>query len=177
MKQLVAALLDLSTTANLVTEFVSVDMDKVVEAAIARNRLGLKRSDAKVSTQPLPNVIGDADLLTRALSILIGNAVLYVDNSVIPDVRIEGLVRQGSTFIYLHDNGIGIPDGYHRRVFEPLIRVHTNPAHYGGVGIGLSLVQKILRSHGGDISALPRDGGGTTFVLRFPSHQKQDHPT
>ena len=169
MKHLVTALLDLSTTANLVTEFVIVDMARIAEAAIARNRLGMLETGADIVIRKLPQVLGDADLLTRALAILVGNAILYVDADTRPQILIEGEAKNKIATIRIYDNGIGIPDGYHKRVFDPLIRVHSSPAHYGGLGIGLSLCQKILRSHGGDITASARVENGTLFTPPCPS--------
>ncbi len=169
MKKLVAALLDLSLTANLLTELQLVDTHKIAEAAIAQNRVAIDETNATITIGHMPAALGNPDLLTRALRILIENAILYVKADTRPSVLIEGSAKHGITTIRIHDNGIGIPAGFRQRIFEPLVRLHHQARHQSGLGIGLSLCQKIMRCHGGDVAASPRPDGGTKFTLTLPS--------
>ncbi len=65
------------------------------------------------------------------------------------------------------DRGPGVPEAEREKIFEPFYRSSNASERDGGVGLGLSLVQSIARSHGGSVHCLPRDGGGACFVLRL----------
>jgi signal transduction histidine kinase len=62
---------------------------------------------------------------------------------------------------FVRDNGIGFPEGDTDRVFQPLQRVHAE--NISGVGMGLAIVRRIIRRHGGDIWAEGRQDEGATF--------------
>ena len=63
-----------------------------------------------------------------------------------------------------------MPEGERERIFEPFYRPagHREGAD-GGVGLGLALVRRIARHHGGDVRYLPREGGGSCFELTLPA--------
>jgi two-component system, OmpR family, sensor kinase len=65
------------------------------------------------------------------------------------------------------DRGPGVPEAEREKIFEPFYRSSNASERDGGVGLGLSLVQSIARSHGGSVHCHPRDGGGACFVLRL----------
>lgn len=72
----------------------------------------------------------------------------------------------GAVRVWVADRGPGVPEEERERIFEPFYRP---PRHAegrdGGVGLGLYLVRRIARSHGGDAVCLPRDGGGAVFEV------------
>jgi two-component system, OmpR family, sensor kinase len=65
------------------------------------------------------------------------------------------------------DRGPGVPEAEHKKIFEPFYRSSNASERDGGVGLGLSLVQSIARSHGGSVHCQPRSGGGACFVVRL----------
>ncbi|HEB52411.1 MAG TPA: HAMP domain-containing histidine kinase [bacterium] len=65
------------------------------------------------------------------------------------------------------DRGRGIPPRERKRIFEGFYRA-SNSGEVRGAGLGLGIVQHFARAHGGDIEALPRDGGGTIMRLTLP---------
>ena len=73
--------------------------------------------------------------------------------------------------IRVEDNGIGIPEGDRRRVFERFYRVDKARSRAaGGTGLGLSIARDTARLHGGDITAGPNPAGrGTRFEVEFPA--------
>jgi len=71
------------------------------------------------------------------------------------------------------DDGPGIPLAQRAHVFKPFYRVHaTGP----GAGLGLSLVQEIVRLHGGDVSVHDGPAGGSLFRMRFPHNRPSSAP-
>jgi signal transduction histidine kinase len=66
------------------------------------------------------------------------------------------------------DGGPGIPESERERVFEPFYRVAGASETAGGVGLGLSLVRRIARHHGGEAHCLPNDARGCCFRVTLP---------
>jgi signal transduction histidine kinase len=65
--------------------------------------------------------------------------------------------------IRISDTGLGIPKGQESKIFDPFFTTKEQ-----GTGLGLSIVHSVAKNHGGTISFLNNDGGGTTFVLTLP---------
>ena len=83
-------------------------------------------------------------------------------------VRISGYEEDGRTVMEVFDNGIGIPKNAISRVVEPFSRVH-GLGHYPGSGLGLALVERVVRRHGGHIRIDSDVGRGTTVRIDLPS--------
>ena len=110
-------------------------------------------------------VTGDEYLMKVALSNIIDNACKYSpDHSV--DIRIKQIDRRIE--VAFKDKGIGIPEEDMQKIFEPFYR-GTNVLSIQGIGIGLSLVNQIIRNHNGSIKISSETGKGTTVILILPS--------
>jgi signal transduction histidine kinase len=123
------------------------------------------RAGAEVSGEPAV-VRGDAWLIRRLLRNLLDNARRYgagsaVESSVRP--------RDGHAVLQVADRGPGIPESERERIFEPFYRLPGMPEQGEGVGLGLALVRRIARQHGGEARCLPREGGGTIFEVTLPA--------
>lgn len=110
----------------------------------------------------------DKDGLEGAIVNLLENATKYGLEDVAEHEVELVLTRQGEhAVIDVRDRGRGIPDGEHAQVFEGFYRA-SNSGEVRGAGLGLGIVQHFARAHGGEIEALPREGGGTIMRLTLP---------
>jgi len=109
-------------------------------------------------------VDGDERLLRRALRNLLENARRYGGGEIA--VRVQ--VRDRRALLCVCDRGPGVPEAARERIFEPFYRLPGHAELAGGVGLGLALVKQIAERHGGSISCLARDGGGSCFELLLP---------
>jgi signal transduction histidine kinase len=107
-------------------------------------------------------VNGAPRLLRRMLRNLIENALRHGGSSPVT-VRVARVADRAE--ISVCDCGPGVPEAERERVFEPFYRTPGTREREGGVGLGLALVRAIARRHGGDARCLPREGGGTCFVV------------
>ena len=116
--------------------------------------------------KPAP-VVGDEVRLIQALMNLIDNAINYTNPGGRVTVNVE--VRDKSVWLTVSDTGIGIAEEHLEHIFERFYRV--DPARSraaGSTGLGLSIVDWIVRAHGGTISVESQVGQGTTFIMKLP---------
>lgn len=107
--------------------------------------------------------------LDRAFYNLVENGIKYN----VPGGRVAVEVRQGKdqVTVSVSDTGPGIPRAMREQVFEPFFRVDKSRSReMGGAGLGLSMVDAIVRQHGGTVSLADRQGGGSCFTVTLPIH-------
>ena len=115
----------------------------------------------------------DREAVSRALLNLIDNAIKYSDD----EKSIEVGLRQtaDSVVIEVKDRGIGIDAKEISRIFDPYYRAQFSDTQTRrGAGLGLTLVQQIVASHGGRVEVESEPGKGSTFRLLFPRVSAED---
>jgi signal transduction histidine kinase len=78
-------------------------------------------------------------------------------------LRLSLTQKENDVIIRVSDTGVGIPPGAESKVFDPFFTTKEQ-----GTGLGLSIAHSVVKNHGGTISMLNNDGGGTTFILKLP---------
>jgi len=112
-------------------------------------------------------MVGDADLLARAVENLVSNAIKYSPGGT--DVTVSASSDDSAVSIQVADQGYGIPEAGLARIFEKFYRVpRVQDADVPGTGLGLSLVREIAELHGGSVTARSEVNAGSTFTLRLP---------
>ena len=114
---------------------------------------------------PVPNVLGDSDLLQLALYNLIENAIKYSDSG--DHVEIRASDNDSKVIIEIADTGVGIAESDLDHVWEELFR-GNNTRDRSGSGIGLSLVKKIIERHHGDLTLASKENTGTRISISLP---------
>lgn len=111
---------------------------------------------------------GDFDRLTQVFSNLLSNAIKYTDQDGTIELRVNQ--QAGEALVSITDTGIGIPASELSSIFDLFSQVRSHESHAeGGLGIGLSLVRKLVEMHRGSVSAnSPGVGQGSTFTVRLP---------
>jgi two-component system, chemotaxis family, sensor kinase Cph1 len=164
MDDLIESLLQYSRTGRVDLVLTECDLDTLLDEAL----MGLTRKISEVGvivrrSGKLPTVNGDRARLREALTNLISNAIKYNDK---PERCVEIGVEPGdSPIIYVRDNGIGVAERYHQRIFEIFRRLHTRDEFGGGTGAGLTIAKKTIERHGGRIWLTSTPGEGTTFFF------------
>ncbi|MFT7579435.1 MAG: signal transduction histidine kinase [Myxococcota bacterium] len=121
---------------------------------------------------PTLKVFADRRALETALGALFDNALTYTDATT-PEitVRVTPDVTHASHRVEVHDNGLGFPDDGLPRLLGLFERHHfetREPMIAGGNGVGLTLVERAVASHGGEVTIQPNAETGTHISLRFP---------
>jgi light-regulated signal transduction histidine kinase (bacteriophytochrome) len=115
---------------------------------------------------------GDAHLLSLALENLLGNAWKFTARE--PQASIIFACQRsedGRTVYYVRDNGAGFDMAYADQIFAAFQRLH-HEQEFGGTGIGLATVQRVIHRHGGQVWAQGQVGKGATFYFTLPGAEE-----
>lgn len=166
MQALIDDLLEYSRVGRSEKPFDVIDCNLVFEDACANLQLAIRQDQASVTRGDLPRVRGDSFQLLQLFQNLIGNAIKY-RSSEAPMVRVSAS-RQGDSWVFsVQDNGIGIAEQYHPRIFQLFQRLHSQK-QYSGTGIGLAICQRIVDRHGGRLWVESEPNRGSTFYFSIP---------
>jgi signal transduction histidine kinase len=115
-------------------------------------------------------ILGDETLLIQAIGNVINNAIIY--NTKPGTVMVEVSQKDNQAVIAVTDTGIGMSDDELTQVFNRFYRVEKSRSRQtGGSGLGLSIVQSIIKAHNGLISIISEPSKGTTVTITLPIHK------
>ncbi len=166
MSSLITDLLDYTLAGSAELHVHPVDLDELVDGIVAD--LVTPGPAPVVQHGPLGHVVVDRLLVRQLFANLLGNAVKYVEDGVLPRVVVESRERGDRLEVRVTDNGIGIPAADRGRVFDSFYR-SASTGDYPGTGLGLAICARAVERHGGRISARPGpEGAGTTMTFTLP---------
>ena len=150
-------------------DFKNVNLLKVIEETVRLKKDELSVNKINVSIEAgirEPLIKGDTDQLKQVLFNVIGNAIDAIKNC--SEIRI--VIGRDENFIHVKiiDQGSGIQKEDLSKVFEPYYTTKKN-----GHGIGMMIVHRIMRDHGGDVGIDSKVGAGTIVTLRFPRNSNR----
>lgn len=109
-------------------------------------------------------VFGNAELLFTAIKNIVSNACKYSQNRL---AKVKLSVEQTEIVVAVEDDGKGIPENELKNIFQPFYRTEDSRAIVG-FGVGLPLVNRIIKLHKGQIKIISAVGKGTTFFVHLP---------
>ncbi|WP_276133956.1 ATP-binding protein [Polluticoccus soli] len=162
------------------TEREETDLNQLLQHAKVQLDNVIARKKAIIESGELPNVTGNAKLLTQMMVSIISNALKFQEEGSVPHIVINATIANGIDLkhpdaldgtnyhrISFKDNGIGFDSKYTNKIFQMFQRLHSS-SKYFGTGIGLALCQKILDKHNGFITVESEPGKGSTFNVFLP---------
>jgi signal transduction histidine kinase len=172
MKRLIDDLLAYSRAGSAGAPLELVDLEGVLDEALANLASAVERAQARIERQPLPRIVARRGAMVQLLQNLVGNAVKFRGEAT-PVVRVEALEQGDAWQLAVADNGVGIEPRIFERIFVVFQRLHPR-GRYEGTGIGLAIAKKIVERHGGRIWVESTPGAGTTFRFLLPKTPPQD---
>jgi signal transduction histidine kinase len=146
-------------------------IDEVLAASRALIDAAQISVEVKVS-ESMPAALGDEAALRRVLQNLVGNAIKYGASG--RWLGIEAGASGREVRLAISDKGIGIDAAEHAQIFVPFYRTpDVIAAQYQGAGLGLSLVQRIVESHGGRVTVRSARASGSTFTVYLPAASEE----
>jgi signal transduction histidine kinase len=169
MKNVIEDLLMFSKIGAEVS-FDKVDLHEVIDEIRSDLEIKITQSGARIEIAGgLPQLTGNKSQIHHLFQNLIANAIKFGKKDVPPVIKIECDQAPNCVSVRISDNGIGFDEKYLDHIFKMFQRLHSQH-EYEGSGIGLSICQKIVQQHGGQITARSTLGEGATFVVTLPHH-------
>jgi signal transduction histidine kinase/PAS domain-containing protein len=164
MSAMVADLLAFSSLGRQALTVKAVALDGLVQEVLA----GLEPERAgrcvELVVGPLPSCQGDPALLRQVFVNLLGNALKFTRKRAVARIEVGAQESGGPTVYFVRDNGVGFDMQYAAKVFGVFQR-HHRAEEYEGTGVGLSIVQRIVRRHGGRIWVEAAVDAGAAFFF------------
>jgi signal transduction histidine kinase len=167
MHNTLSELLELSRIGRIINPTEELDIHEIIREAldIVSARIRSRNIHVEVAS-PLPTVYGDRPRLREVFENLIDNAAKYSSNQSAPLIEI-GYRNGKEPVFFVKDNGIGIEPQYHSRIFRLFEKLDSTSE---GTGVGLTLVKRIIETHGGRIWVESEGPGkGTAFCFTLPT--------
>lgn len=172
MQKLLSELLELSRIGRLMNQPEDVDFAEIVQDALKVVEGQIKNRGVHVTVfEDFPVIYGDRARIVEVMQNLIDNACKYMGDQPDPQIEIGHAIGQdGKSVFHVRDNGIGIENKYHDRIFGLFNKLDVQT---DGSGIGLALIKRIVEVHLGRIW-VESDGPGTGSTFYFTLGSKQE---
>jgi light-regulated signal transduction histidine kinase (bacteriophytochrome) len=170
LQTLVQDLLAYSRVDSQASPFGFISMSEVFDRVVALIETSITESQAEISHDILPDIMGDHSQLVQLMQNLICNAILYRGKEP-PRVHISATPNGSEWLFAVRDNGIGIDARHQQRIFEIFQRLHDQQ-EYPGTGIGLAVCRRIVHRHGGKIWVESEPDKGSTFYFSIANIRK-----
>lgn len=167
MTDIISSLLELSRVSRHELRIEPIDLGVIAREIIDELRKSdpARRVDVRIQRKMIANV--DPRLIRLVLENLIRNAWKFTQHSDQPVIEVGMRTAKDHPVYFVKDNGAGFDMQDARRIFSPFQRAHAQK-EYPGSGIGLSIVERVIERHGGEIWAEAEVGKGACFCFRIP---------
>jgi two-component system OmpR family sensor kinase len=145
-----------------------VDLSHLIDECVASARAAGPEHPITVQAVDDLYVLGDSKRIHQALANLLANARTHTPKGV--QIKVIAASEEKEITVSVKDNGPGLNEGDQTRIFERFFRVDPSRARHAGEGsgLGLSIVDAVMKAHGGSVSVDSKPGEGALFTLHFP---------
>jgi signal transduction histidine kinase len=164
MNSMIDALLSLSQLSTRPLARQPVNLSQQAGYVMEELRRSAPHRELALQIEPDLTVQGDPTLLRMVLENLLGNAWKYSAKAERTEIRFTSVEQGGRQAFVVSDNGAGFDMRFAERLFGVFQRLHS-ASDFQGTGVGLALVRRIIRRHGGDIWAESAVGEGARFYF------------
>lgn len=144
-----------------------IDMAALARSVYDEFQTDVTDRDVEFNVGDIPNAYGDRAMLGQVFQNLIGNAIKFTRNKNPAIIEVGGEKEGKEIVYYVKDNGAGFDMKYINKLFGLFQRLHS-PEEFEGTGVGLSIVQRVIRRHGGSVWGEGAVGEGATIYFTLP---------
>jgi signal transduction histidine kinase len=166
MDRLISAILNLTREGRREFDPVWINTKELMESIVQTMAHQAVEAAAQIQIDTLPNLVSDRLALEQIFSNLIDNALKYLKPGVPGNISVRGRTKLGFAIFEISDNGRGIDQKDHQRIFDLFRRAGTQDKP--GQGIGLAHVRALVRRLGGTMSVASELHQGSTFTITLP---------
>ena len=187
MSSLIQELLAYSRLAAQQEPFQVVDLTSIIHEVLIDIEMQVAQTNAQIHWDVLPTLQGNPRQLQQLVQNLLTNALKFAKPQQAPQVHIQTQWLSQEQLpvavaptnyrwwvaLQVRDNGIGFDPTHGERIFELFHQVHGKQ-RYGGTGIGLAIVKRVVENHGGLVKAESQPGQGSTFTIYLPDQVRRE---
>jgi PAS domain S-box-containing protein len=167
MGALIDDLLEFSRLGRRPVAKSAVDMDSLAREVIEDNLAQHPERAPRIEVAALPAAHADPRLLRQVWVNLVANAFKYTSKAPSPEIQITGRATEREVIYSVRDNGVGFDMEYCDKLFQVFQRLHRSD-EFGGTGVGLAIVHRVVSRHGGRVWAAGKVGQGAEFSFALP---------
>lgn len=172
MDTLIYDLLSLSRVSRTEMKTVSIDMMQLARDVYNECMNEKTKDSFEFIVYEMPVAKGDPVLIKHLWTNLISNAIKYTAPKLSTEgfrgkIEVGSILGEGKVEYYIQDNGIGFNQEYAHKLFGVFERLH-NAESFEGTGVGLAIVERIIRRHNGSIRAYAKENEGAVFYFYIP---------
>jgi two-component system sensor kinase len=164
MGKLIDDLLTFSRLGRKELVTTGLDMEALVRSAWKELTLLNPERRIQFSVKRLPQAMGDQALIKEVVVNLLSNAIKFTKFRETAVVEVGAYPEEERNVYFVKDNGVGFDMQYYNKLFGVFQRLHSDD-EFEGTGVGLAIVQRIIRRHGGRVWAEGKMGEGASFYF------------
>ncbi len=168
MGQLIDDILLLSRASRQEMRVSPIDMESLVMNVFEELKPSIENRNVQMEIKSLPSTSGDRTLLYQVLSNLISNSIKFTRSKEKAIIEVGAEKGKDENTYYVKDNGAGFDMRYVNKLFGLFQRLHGSD-EFEGTGVGLSIVQRIIRRHGGRVWGEGKVDEGATIYFILPN--------
>lgn len=167
MGTLITDILNFSRVGRTVVQPVEVNMNKLLEEKFDELKKDYHDKVIKLNVEKLPKVVCDKMLVGQVWNNLLNNALKFSSEKEEISIEVSSKIENDYALFTVKDFGVGFDEKYIQKLFVVFQRLH-GPDEFPGSGVGLAIVDRIMRKHGGWVQAKGEEGVGASFTFALP---------
>jgi len=167
MDLLITDILNLSKVSRAEIKTTETDMETFALSTYLAIATDVEQSEFEFIVNEMPKASCDPKAIKQIWSNLITNSLKYSSQSEIKRIEIGSYEKEEYHVFYIKDQGVGFDQQYERKLFGVFQRLH-NLQDFSGNGVGLAIVERLVKKHGGQIWGEGEVGKGATFYFSLP---------
>jgi two-component system sensor kinase len=172
MGQLIDDILHLSRAGRQEMNITQIDMASLFKNTFDELKRTHEDRNIELELETIPPAYGDRTLLQQVISNLIANSIKFTTPRDPAIIEVGSKKGDKENIYYVKDNGVGFDMKYSSKLFGLFQRLHGQN-EFEGTGVGLSIVQRIIRRHGGDVWGEGKVDQGATIYFSLPDKNKK----
>jgi len=165
-------LLEFSKMCNITLEMEPLNLFVMIEEIYQELKSLEPERCITLHCETLPNVMGDEVLVSMLLKNILSNAIKFTRQRKEAKIMVQAFPDAVYHVISIQDNGVGFDMAYANKLFQIFQRLHEDE-EFEGSGVGLALVKRIMKRHGGKVEAIGKVNQCAEIKLYFPKNKNK----
>jgi signal transduction histidine kinase len=165
---MIERLLEFSKMTQMACHFTTVDLNKIFSDTLKELTSLEAERQFQIDMNNLSTINANAFLISLLVQNILGNAIKFTRHKAISKIKITGTALIHNYQVTIEDNGAGFDPNYSNKLFQVFERLHSSQ-EFEGTGVGLAIVNRIMRRHGGSVTITAQPNIGATVTLLFPN--------